>query len=46
MGKPALNVSKAKAHAYVFGYSIMYDVSDRGGAGRCQRPEPFVRERE
>jgi 2-keto-4-pentenoate hydratase/2-oxohepta-3-ene-1,7-dioic acid hydratase in catechol pathway len=34
MGKPALNVSESKAHDYVFGYSIMYDVSDRGGQGR------------
>jgi len=34
IGKPALNVSEQKAHDYVFGYSIMYDVSDRGGAGR------------
>jgi 2-keto-4-pentenoate hydratase/2-oxohepta-3-ene-1,7-dioic acid hydratase in catechol pathway len=34
IGKPALNVSEAKAHDYVFGYSIMYDVSDRGGPGR------------
>ena len=34
IGKPAFNVSEAQAHDYVFGYSIMYDVSDRGGAGR------------
>ena len=34
IGRPALNVSEAGAHDYVFGYSIMYDVSDRGGAGR------------
>jgi 2,4-didehydro-3-deoxy-L-rhamnonate hydrolase len=34
IGKPALNVSEARAHEYVFGYSIMYDVSDRGGSGR------------
>jgi 2-keto-4-pentenoate hydratase/2-oxohepta-3-ene-1,7-dioic acid hydratase in catechol pathway len=34
IGKPALNVSVARAHDYVFGYSIMYDVSDRGGHGR------------
>jgi len=34
MGKPAFNVVEAKAHDYVFGYSIMYDVSDRGGSGR------------
>jgi 2,4-didehydro-3-deoxy-L-rhamnonate hydrolase len=35
IGKPALNVTEAKAHDYVFGYSIMYDVSDRGGSGRA-----------
>jgi 2-keto-4-pentenoate hydratase/2-oxohepta-3-ene-1,7-dioic acid hydratase in catechol pathway len=34
IGKPALNISEAKAHDVVFGYSIMYDVSDRGGPGR------------
>jgi 2-keto-4-pentenoate hydratase/2-oxohepta-3-ene-1,7-dioic acid hydratase in catechol pathway len=34
IGKPAFNVSDAQAHDYVFGYSIMYDVSDRGGPGR------------
>jgi 2-keto-4-pentenoate hydratase/2-oxohepta-3-ene-1,7-dioic acid hydratase in catechol pathway len=34
IGKPALNVPEASAHDYVFGYSIMYDVSDRGGKGR------------
>jgi 2-keto-4-pentenoate hydratase/2-oxohepta-3-ene-1,7-dioic acid hydratase in catechol pathway len=34
IGKPALNVPEASAHDYVFGYSIMYDVSDRGGTGR------------
>jgi 2-keto-4-pentenoate hydratase/2-oxohepta-3-ene-1,7-dioic acid hydratase in catechol pathway len=34
IGKRALNVSEARAHDYVFGYSIMYDVSDRGGQGR------------
>ena len=33
IGKPALNVTEASAHDYVFGYSIMYDVSDRGGSG-------------
>lgn len=31
LGKPAYMVSAGKAHDYVFGYSIMYDVSDRGG---------------
>jgi len=31
MGKAAYEVSARKAHDYVFGYSIMYDVSDRGG---------------
>lgn len=34
IGRPALNVTEARAHDYVFGYSIMYDVSDRGGPGR------------
>jgi 2-keto-4-pentenoate hydratase/2-oxohepta-3-ene-1,7-dioic acid hydratase in catechol pathway len=34
IGKPSLNISEAKAHDAVFGYSIMYDVSDRGGPGR------------
>jgi 2-keto-4-pentenoate hydratase/2-oxohepta-3-ene-1,7-dioic acid hydratase in catechol pathway len=31
MGKEAYQVSKEKAHDAVFGYSILYDVSDRGG---------------
>ena len=34
IGKPALRVTEAAAHDYVFGYSIMYDLSDRGGPGR------------
>jgi 2-keto-4-pentenoate hydratase/2-oxohepta-3-ene-1,7-dioic acid hydratase in catechol pathway len=34
IGKPALKVAEAQAHDYVFGYSIMYDLSDRGGTGR------------
>jgi 2-keto-4-pentenoate hydratase/2-oxohepta-3-ene-1,7-dioic acid hydratase in catechol pathway len=34
IGKESLNVSEARAHDAVFGYSIMYDVSDRGGPGR------------
>jgi 2-keto-4-pentenoate hydratase/2-oxohepta-3-ene-1,7-dioic acid hydratase in catechol pathway len=34
IGKPAFNVTEARAHDYVFGYSIMYDLSDRGGRGR------------
>jgi 2-keto-4-pentenoate hydratase/2-oxohepta-3-ene-1,7-dioic acid hydratase in catechol pathway len=34
IGKPAFNVTEAAAHDHVFGYSIMYDVSDRGGEGR------------
>jgi 2-keto-4-pentenoate hydratase/2-oxohepta-3-ene-1,7-dioic acid hydratase in catechol pathway len=34
MGKPALRVGLDQAHDYVFGYSILYDVSDRGGEGR------------
>jgi 2-keto-4-pentenoate hydratase/2-oxohepta-3-ene-1,7-dioic acid hydratase in catechol pathway len=33
MGRQAFNVPESKAHDYVFGYSIMYDVSDRGGQG-------------
>lgn len=32
--KPAYEVRKDQAHDYVFGYSIMYDVSDRGGGRR------------
>jgi 2-keto-4-pentenoate hydratase/2-oxohepta-3-ene-1,7-dioic acid hydratase in catechol pathway len=34
IGRPALNVTETAAHDHVFGYSIMYDVSDRGGPGR------------
>jgi 2-keto-4-pentenoate hydratase/2-oxohepta-3-ene-1,7-dioic acid hydratase in catechol pathway len=34
IGKQALNVPEAKAHDHVFGYSILHDVSDRGGSGR------------
>jgi 2-keto-4-pentenoate hydratase/2-oxohepta-3-ene-1,7-dioic acid hydratase in catechol pathway len=34
IGKQSLRVSEARAHDAVFGYSIMYDVSDRGGTGR------------
>jgi len=34
IGKPARMVSKTQAHDYVFGYSILYDVSDRGGRKR------------
>ncbi len=34
IGKPSLHIAEARAHDVVFGYSIMYDVSDRGGAGR------------
>jgi 2-keto-4-pentenoate hydratase/2-oxohepta-3-ene-1,7-dioic acid hydratase in catechol pathway len=34
IGRAALNISEAQAHDYVFGYSIMYDLSDRGGPGR------------
>ena len=37
IGKPATNVSLDQAHDYVFGYSIIYDVSDRGGQYR-QKP--------
>jgi 2,4-diketo-3-deoxy-L-fuconate hydrolase len=38
IGKPAFHVSKEKALDYVFGYSIMYDVSDRG---RRTRTDPM-----
>jgi 2-keto-4-pentenoate hydratase/2-oxohepta-3-ene-1,7-dioic acid hydratase in catechol pathway len=31
MGKETFRVSKEQAHDHVFGYSIVYDVSDRGG---------------
>jgi len=34
IGKAALNVPKERAHDYVFGYSIVNDVSDRGGRQR------------
>jgi len=34
IGKQGFNVTEARAHDYVFGYSILYDVSDRGGKGR------------
>jgi 2-keto-4-pentenoate hydratase/2-oxohepta-3-ene-1,7-dioic acid hydratase in catechol pathway len=33
VGKPAKNVSVASAADYIFGYSIEFDVSDRGGRG-------------
>ena len=34
MGKPAFNLTLEQAHDHVFGYSVVFDVSDRGGAGR------------
>jgi 2-keto-4-pentenoate hydratase/2-oxohepta-3-ene-1,7-dioic acid hydratase in catechol pathway len=34
IGTTAFDVTEAQAHTHVFGYSIMYDVSDRGGQGR------------
>jgi 2-keto-4-pentenoate hydratase/2-oxohepta-3-ene-1,7-dioic acid hydratase in catechol pathway len=34
IGKPAYLVSNENAHDYVFGYSIMYDLSDRGSRTR------------
>ena len=34
IGKPAYLVSAEEANDYVFGYSLMYDVSDRGGSTR------------
>jgi 2-keto-4-pentenoate hydratase/2-oxohepta-3-ene-1,7-dioic acid hydratase in catechol pathway len=33
MGRTAYRVPADRAHDYVFGYSIVYDVSDRGGTG-------------
>jgi 2-keto-4-pentenoate hydratase/2-oxohepta-3-ene-1,7-dioic acid hydratase in catechol pathway len=33
MGRTAYQVPAERAHDYVFGYSIVYDVSDRGGTG-------------
>jgi 2-keto-4-pentenoate hydratase/2-oxohepta-3-ene-1,7-dioic acid hydratase in catechol pathway len=38
VGKPAFRVPKEKAIDHVFGYSIMYDVSDRG---RRNRKDPM-----
>jgi 2-keto-4-pentenoate hydratase/2-oxohepta-3-ene-1,7-dioic acid hydratase in catechol pathway len=34
IGAQTFDVPIEKTHDYVFGYSIMYDVSDRGGSGR------------
>jgi 2-keto-4-pentenoate hydratase/2-oxohepta-3-ene-1,7-dioic acid hydratase in catechol pathway len=34
IGKPAYLISNDDAHDYVFGYSIMYDMSDRGSRTR------------
>jgi 2-keto-4-pentenoate hydratase/2-oxohepta-3-ene-1,7-dioic acid hydratase in catechol pathway len=34
IGKPAYLVTNEDAHDYVFGYSVMYDVSDRSGRVR------------
>jgi 2-keto-4-pentenoate hydratase/2-oxohepta-3-ene-1,7-dioic acid hydratase in catechol pathway len=34
IGKQAFNVPRERAHDYVFGYSIVNDVSDRGGRQR------------
>ena len=34
IGKPAYLLSPEEAHDHVFGYSILYDVSDRGGRTR------------
>jgi 2-keto-4-pentenoate hydratase/2-oxohepta-3-ene-1,7-dioic acid hydratase in catechol pathway len=42
IGKPALRVTGASAHDYVFGYSIMYDLSDRGGTGRRPQTAMFA----
>ena len=40
IGKPAYQVPKAQAHDYVFGYSILFDLSDRGGRRREQNMFP------
>ena len=40
IGTPAYLVSQENAHDHVFGYSIMYDVSDRGGRTREVRMFP------
>lgn len=40
IGKPAYLVTQDNAHDHVFGYSIMYDVSDRGGRTREVRMFP------
>jgi 2,4-diketo-3-deoxy-L-fuconate hydrolase len=40
IGKPAFQVPKQNALDYVFGYSIMYDVSDR--AGRHRKDPMFI----
>ena len=42
IGKPAYLVSKEDSLDYVFGYSIMYDVSDRGGRQRENAMFPGV----
>ena len=34
IGKPAFNVPRERAHDYIFGYSIVNDISDRGGRQR------------
>ncbi len=34
IGKPSFRIAEAQAHDQVFGYSIIYDLSDRGGTGR------------
>ena len=31
IGKPAYRVDQKRAHDYVFGYTVLYDLSDRGG---------------
>jgi len=41
ISKPAFRVIEANAHDYVFGYSIMYDLSDRGGTGRRPLTQMF-----
>jgi 2-keto-4-pentenoate hydratase/2-oxohepta-3-ene-1,7-dioic acid hydratase in catechol pathway len=40
MGKPAFNVSVASAAEHIFGFTIGYDVSDRGGQKRTKPSFP------
>ena len=40
IGKPSYQLTKANAHDAVFGYSILFDLSDRGGRRREQNMFP------